>query len=293
MNVLITGSHGFVGRAFRRFLEQDVNLTLVDLKAGTDCRKFFQLEKKQYDLVLHCAAVVGGRMKIENEPLDLAVDLAIDAEFAMWAMRTKQPSVVYFSSSAAYPIALQTHSKRHKLKEKDIDFKKIGLPDFTYGWTKLTGEVLMNYLRAEGTNVLTVRPFSGYGTDQDKDYPFPAIIERAIMNRNPFEIWGSHRTTRDFIHIDDIVGAVITMVKNHTNQTINLCTGRPTTFMQLAVMALKTLGYDKTSKTNFKVLEDKPIGCAYRVGDPTMMSDYYTPQISLEEGVERAIKGVV
>lgn len=293
MNILITGSHGFVGRAFRRHLNHGVNLTLVDLKNGVDCRKFFQLEKKQYDLVLHCAAVVGGRMKIENEPLDLAVDLAIDAEFAMWAMRTKQPYVVYFSSSAAYPIELQTHAKKKKLKEKDINFKKIGVPDFTYGWTKLTGEILMNYLRAEGTQVLTVRPFSGYGTDQDLDYPFPSIIQRAIMNSNPFHIWGSVRTTRDFIHIDDIVAAVITMVQNNTNQTINLCTGRPTTFMQLAVMALKTLGYDKQYKIKFKVLEDKPIGCAYRVGDPTMMSDYYTPQISLEQGVERAIKGIV
>ena len=107
MNILITGSHGFVGRAFRRALPH-ANLTLVDLKNGVDCRKFFQLDKKQYDLVIHLAAVVGGRMMIENEPLALAVDLAIDAEFAGWAMRTEQPYVVYFSSSAAYPTDLQT-----------------------------------------------------------------------------------------------------------------------------------------------------------------------------------------
>jgi hypothetical protein len=40
-------------------------------------------------------------------------------------------------------------------------------------------------------------------------------------------------------------------------------------------------------------LTDKPAGVAYRVGDPTMMSDYYTPKITLEEGVERAIRGLV
>jgi len=113
MNILITGSHGFVGRAFRRALPH-ANLTLVDLKQGVDCRKFFQLEKKQYDLVIHLAAVVGGRMLIENEPLALAVDLAIDAEFASWAMRTKQPYLVYFSSSAAYPIELQTLNKKRR-----------------------------------------------------------------------------------------------------------------------------------------------------------------------------------
>jgi nucleoside-diphosphate-sugar epimerase len=148
-------------------------------------------------------------------------------------------------------------------------------------------------LREEGTKVLTLRPFSGYGTDQDLDYPFPSIIQRAIMNSNPFNIWGKATTTRDFIHIDDVVDATIEMVKNECNQTVNLCTGRPTTFLELAKIAMSTLGYEKTSANRFKILTDKPAGVAYRVGDPTMMSDYYTPKITLEEGVERAIRGLV
>ena len=290
MNILITGSHGFVGKAFRRALPY-ANLTLVDLKNGTDCRNFFKLETKQFDLVIHLAAIVGGRVQIEGNPLSLAVDLAIDAEFANWCMLTRQPYVVYFSSSAAYPVELQTLSKKHKLKEKDLNFKKIGAPDLTYGWSKLTGETLMHYLRETGTKVLILRPFSGYGTDQDLTYPFPSIIQRAILNSNPFDIWGRATTTRDFIHIDDVVDAVITMVKNECNQTVNLCTGRPTTFLELAQIALRTLGVNKMPK--FNILTDKPAGVAYRVGNPAMMSEYYTPKIDLEEGVHRAIAGIV
>ena len=111
------------------------------------------------------------------------------------------------------------------------------------------------------------------------------------MGSNPFDIWGRATTTRDFIHIDDVVDAVITMVQNNCNQTVNLCTGRATTFLDLAQMALKTLGIDKMPK--FNILSDKPAGVAYRVGNPTMMSDYYTPKINLEEGVHRAISGIL
>ena len=290
MNILLTGSHGFVGRAFRRALPY-AKWTLVDLKNGTDCRDFFKLEKKQYDLVIHLAAIIGGRVQIEKAPLTLAVDLAIDAEFANWCMVTKQPYVVYFSSSAAYPIELQTISKKYKLKENDLNFKNIGKPDMSYGWSKLTGEMLMNYLRETGTKVLTLRPFSGYGTDQDLTYPFPSIIQRAMMNANPFDIWGRANTTRDFIHIDDVVDAVCTMIKNDCNQTINLCTGRPVNFVQLAKIALDGLGVTKYPR--FNILSDKPAGVAYRVGNPTMMSDYYTPKITLEEGVHRAIVGTL
>ena len=167
----------------------------------------------------------------------------------------------------------------------------MGKPDMTYGWSKLTGEMLMNYLRETGTKVLTLRPFSGYGTDQDLTYPFPSIIQRAIMNSNPFDIWGSANTTRDFIHIDDVVDAVCTMVKNDCNQTVNLCTGRAMTFVELAKIALDTMGVDKYPK--FNIVSNKPAGVAYRVGNPTMMSDYYTPKITLEEGVHRAITGVL
>ncbi len=290
MNILLTGSHGFVGRAFRRALPY-AKWTSVDLKNGTDCRDFFKLEKKQYDVVIHLAAIVGGRVQIEKAPLTLAVDLAIDAEFANWCMVTKQPYVVYFSSSAAYPIDLQTMAKKHKLKENDLNFKNIGKPDMSYGWSKLTGEMLMNYLRETGTKVLTLRPFSGYGTDQDLTYPFPSIIQRAMMNANPFDIWGRANTTRDFIHIDDVVDAVCTMIKNNCNQTINLCTGRPVNFVQLAKIALDALGVTKYPR--FNILSDKPAGVAYRVGNPTMMSDYYTPKITLEEGVHRAIVGTL
>jgi nucleoside-diphosphate-sugar epimerase len=90
-----------------------------------------------------------------------------------------------------------------------------------------------------------------------------------------------------------VVDATIEMVKSNCNQTVNLCTGRPTTFLDLAKIAMKTLGYEKTSANRFKILTDKPAGVPYRVGDPTMMSDYYTPKITLEEGVERAIRGIV
>jgi nucleoside-diphosphate-sugar epimerase len=83
------------------------------------------------------------------------------------------------------------------------------------------------------------------------------------------------------------------MVKNQCTETVNLCTGRPTTFIQLAQMALSILGHENIKPKRFKILTDRPSGVAYRVGDPSKMSDYYTPKIELEEGVERAIRGYV
>ena len=167
MDVLITGSHGFVGRYFVNKL-QGHNLTLIDLKNGNDCRDFFKREDKQYDLVIHLAAIVGGRESIEGRPLAVADNLSIDSEFFQWCLKTKPHKVVYFSSSAAYPTWKQEDMfVDRKLKEDDITWKaQVGVPDMTYGWSKLTGEYLAQFV----PNVHIFRPFSGYGWDQDLTY---------------------------------------------------------------------------------------------------------------------------
>jgi nucleoside-diphosphate-sugar epimerase len=63
------------------------------------------------------------------------------------------------------------------------------------------------------------------------------LIERAKRKTDPFDVWGTGEQTRDFIHIDDIVAATFEAVKNKIN-TLNLCTGRATSFIQLAEMTM-------------------------------------------------------
>lgn len=285
MKILITGHKGFVGRYFVRELQKH-SLTLIDIQDGKDARDFFRYNDTRYDLVIHLAAIVGGRAMIEGHPLALAVDLSLDAEMASWAMRTQPSQIIYFSSSAAYPVALQDGTFKRQLTENDIDLRKIATPDLTYGWAKLTGEMLCDYLRQIDLNVLVVRPFSGYAGDQALDYPFPSLIQRAHKKEDPLVVWGSTYTTRDWIHIDDVVAACLLLASHRLSITVNLCTGIATDFGNLAQMMAEQAGYSPV----IKALEDKPKGVAYRVGSPTLLHSLgYTPKISIAEGVSRAL----
>ena len=285
MKILITGDAGFVGRAFHRALaKQRHDITGIDLVNGKEVRHFFATDDTQFDIVIHLAAIVGGRMTIEGNPLSVASDLAIDADMFQWALRTRPKHIVYFSSSAAYPIFLQRLQYQQKLREIDINLEHIRTPDFTYGWAKLSGEMLASYARAEGLKVTVLRPFSGYGSDQALDYPFPSFIERAKRKADPFEVWGRGTQVRDFVHIDDVVGATFAAVINDV-KTMNICTGRPTSFIELAEMVMLQANYLAPIKNNL----DAPIGVEYRVGDPTQMLQVYEPKISLEEGIALAL----
>lgn len=281
---LVTGARGFVGSHLTRALtDRGWDVDGCDIIDGTDCRQLFATDDIRSDLVVHCAAVVGGRLTISGDPLAVAVDLELDAALFRWAARTRQQRIVYFSSSAAYPTYLQNDG--HRLIEDDISLDVIGRPDLTYGWAKLTGEILAGYAEAEGIPVHIFRPFSGYGPGQPLDYPFPSYIDRALRHDPTFHVWGNGRQTRDFIHIDDIVAAVLAAVDQDYRRPVNLGTGRPTTFNELAGLVCAPLGYTP------EIFHDtaKPVGPQYRVADIQRMTELYTPKIELEHGISRAL----
>jgi nucleoside-diphosphate-sugar epimerase len=193
---------------------------------------------------------------------------------------------VFFSSSAAYPIAKQGRGAQ-RMSEKVIELGGwwLGRPDQTYGWAKLTGEMLASHVDDAGIPVHVFRPFSGYGSDQSSDYPFAAFIDRALRRDDPFEVWGTGEQTRDFIHVDDIVGAVFAAINQDVRGPVNLCTGRPTSFNDLAALVTGAAGYQPAIKHH----PAAPTGVQRRVGDPTLMHSFYLPQVSLEQGIERAL----
>jgi nucleoside-diphosphate-sugar epimerase len=288
MKILITGHKGFVGKYFvKKYIDHEI--IGVDLKDGNDCRDFFKknLDLK-IDLVIHLAAIVGGRVTIENNPLAVADDLSIDSEFIQWCLKVKPTRVVYFSSSAAYPIKLQNFKDKYKLKESDINLSDCSTPDMTYGWAKLTGEFCLQYLEEAKIKVHIFRPFSGYGTDQDLNYPFPAYIMRGKLKLDPFEIWGDGTQVRDFIHIQDIVDAVDTAINNDIIGPVNLGSGIPTTFNILQQIICQQIGYSP----QIKYINTAPVGVMYRCCNPSKMLSFYKPKICLEHGINMAIKNI-
>ncbi len=238
--------------------------------------------------VFHFAAIVGGRAKIDGDPMMVALDLSIDAEFFYWVTRYKPERVMFPSSSAAYPTDLQGTNNAVALKESEISFEgSLGQPDMTYGWSKLTGEYLAQITaKYYGISVACVRPFSGYGEDQDLTYPIPAIAARAAKREEPFEVWGSGKQGRDFVHIDDCIDCILMAMDNIKDGTaINIGSGKLTSFLEIIDIFTKYAGYNP----EIKPLLDKPVGVHSRYSDMSFVENTFgwKPKISIEEGMKR------
>lgn len=315
--ILITGACGFVGRHLaNKLLEQNRSLWFVDdLSTGIhpdkwlatkfsgsvtfieeDALVFFndligdrsRIDVPDFSDVFHLASIVGGRALIDGDPLLVARDLAIDATMFLWATRfpKKLERLLYASSSAAYPINLQTKDRALALKEEYINFgDQLGQPDMTYGWSKLSGEYLATLAHKKyNIHVACVRPFSGYGEDQDPSYPVPAIALRVAKHESPIEVWGNGEQGRDFVHIDDCVDAMMTILeKVNDGRGINIGSGKLTSFNELINLMCEIEGH----KAEIKPLLDKPVGVASRYADTTIQNNDigWRPRITIEKGM--------
>lgn len=275
-----------------RFFEADV-ISLLGPSIGVGAASPGEaVEWPRFAQAYHLASIVGGRKKIEGEPLVVGLDLAIDSVFFMWASKTGAiERLLYASSSAAYPIDLQGEDGSVPLRESFIDIPgaKIGMPDLTYGWSKLTGEFLTHLLsQRDGVPACCVRPFSGYGEEQDTSYPIPAIAARAAAREDPLVVWGSGQQSRDFVHIDDCIEAMrraIDLIEDGSG--INIGSGKATTFLEVASTYARLAGYEPEVRGT----GEGPVGVHARYADVATAKEKlgWEPGISLDEGLGRVL----
>jgi nucleoside-diphosphate-sugar epimerase len=269
MRALVTGAAGFLGRHFTaELIALGWEVAEDDVKWHRDSMDTFASRwpsetRPPFDLVVHAAAVSPHRRAIDEDPSSLIRNRALDAAMFDFAARVSVGRVLYISSCAV-------------LDEE---------PD-AYGRLKLAGEFMAEQVRACGVPVTVVRPYSGYGEDQSADFPFGAFLKRALAKADPFEIWNPS-AVRDWIHVDDIVGASFALIDAKVDGPVSLCTGIGTSTGDLARML-----YHKATGEHPHIQADPkaPWGVDRRVGDPYEMMKYYMPKVPLYEGIARALR---
>jgi len=270
--------HAELTRYLQAHSSPDTTNDVYELPAFADC--------------FHLAAVVGGRSKIEGDLMGCAINTLIDTTFLLWCVQNSERigRVLYVSSSAAYPISFQNDGLVIALEERMLNFDEhLGMPDLTYGWSKLTGEYLCRLAASNyGLHVACVRPFSGYGVGQALSYPIPALAGRIARGDDPVAVWGTGRQTRDFVYIDDFISAMVLVLDQVSDgRAVNIGSGQPSTFIEVIELLAEIAGY----WPRIQPLLDKPVGVETRYADITMLQQFgWRPCVPLRVGLARVLE---
>ncbi|MFQ5902198.1 MAG: NAD-dependent epimerase/dehydratase family protein, partial [Candidatus Binatia bacterium] len=82
--------------------------------------------------------------------------------------------------------------------------------DNMYGWAKLMGELTLKvYYNQFGMKSASCRYFTVYGPRGVENHAVIAMIARAFIGEDPFEVWGTGDQVRNWTYIEDIVEGTI------------------------------------------------------------------------------------
>ena len=140
--------------------------------------------------------------------------------------------------------------------------------DNMYGWAKLMAEfTLQAYHREHKLKAASCRYFTVYGPRGVENHAVIAMIARAFVGQNPFEVWGDGTQIRNWTYIDDIVsGTILAAEKIDDGTAVNLGT-----MERVRVIGRREYGLEFTGhKAEIKLRPDMPTGPLNRVADNSL-----------------------
>ena len=138
------------------------------------------------------------------------------------------------STADIYPLADRAHVER-----------ETPAPSNPYGLSKfLLEEIVAGAARSNANlSCVALRLFNVYGPNDTNPHVIPRIVER-LCSPAPEILIGATDTTRDFVHVADVVQAICTALVHDSGKydVFNVGTGRATSIRQVLQILLRAAG---------------------------------------------------
>jgi len=275
--VLVTGGSGFVGRRLVQSFRDDgaevysPERSILDVAAGP-------LPDISADWVVHLA----GRTYVPaswSDPAGFYRVNVLGTVNVLEYCRRSQAKLIYVSGYCyGIPVTLPI-SETAPLR-----------PNNPYAFSKSAAEQACRFFfECLQTSVMIVRPFNIYGPGQSAHFLIPRIVEQAIDPTVAAIVVEDDTPKRDYVHIDDVVGAIESLFRNpRPGATFNIGSGESYSVAEVAEMVCRAADIDKSvvSRGNRRVNDIPDV-----VADITAIRDAtgWSPSISLQDGLRDVV----
>ena len=292
--IFLAGHKGLVGSAILRKLLKDKynNIIVADKKKLNllDQNKVFKfLKKKKPDIVIIAAARVGGILHNTTHGADFIYqNLQIQNNLIHGSFKNKVKKIIFLGSSCIYP-----KFSKQPIRESYLLSGKLEETNTSYATAKIAGVKMCEaYNNQYKTNYICLMPSNVYGPNDNYDslnsHFFPALIKKAheckIKNKKYLEVWGTGKSFRELIYVDDVADACIFFMNKKTKETlINIGSGKDMRIKDYAKFIINKLNLNVKLKFNLS----KPDGVFRKLLDISIAKKYgWKAKTSLSKGFD-------
>ena len=240
------------------------------------------------DLVFHLACDHGGRGYVDLHQGPTASNLLLDGSVFKASLDKGVEKVVFASSGCVYPNFLQSDTRKKIYLTEDL-VKPPYDADNMYGWGKLMGELTLKaYHKDYGLKSASCRYFTVYGERGLENHAVIAMIARAFIKQDPFEVWGDGTQIRNWTYVGDIIeGTLLSAEKIEDGTAVNLGTRERTRVFDAVNEILRYSGH----KAKIKYLKNMPVGPVNRVADNRLAGKLlgWEPKTKFIDGFHKTI----
>ena len=271
--IYVAGHNGMVGSAIVRKLREKGFVNIItqssselDLVNQQDVHNFFQQEKPDY--VVIAAAKVGGIYANDSYPAEFIYqNLMIESNIIHGSYLAGVNNLLFLGSSCIYP-----KESQQPIKEEYLLNGYLEPTNEPYAIAKIAGiKLCESYNRQYGTDYRSIMPTNLYGPNDnfhpDNSHVIPALIrkfhEAKVKNKSCVEVWGSGKSMREFLHVDDMADASIYIMgldKESLEKEIepmlshiNIGTGMDITIQDVAKLIKEIVGFNGDIAFNTKM----------------------------------------
>lgn len=255
-NILITGAAGFIGTHLIKKLE-GYSVQICDPRmVGNIFDDDFEDKVKYADVVYHLAALTSVEQSFNDGDRVFSTNVLGTAKVAYLCAKHNK-KLIYPSSAAIY--------------HKDLS---------PYAYSKYLAEEIVKGIM-QSTDVVILRLFNVFGANMTKE---SGSIMYQFLNNEKLEVYGDGEQTRDFVHVQDVVGVMEDALKKKWNgKIVDIGTGENYTINYVAGLfaffrGMKIL-YKKAPKREIK----------WSIADTQMLKFLYKKKMTtdLERNIEQ------
>lgn len=272
--VLIIGGNGFIGKNLAKALKKsefkvivfdaspkDPDYDVDEFYLGNTHNHFSKLSEliHRVDVVYHLGWNSTPQTANDSPLKDLEDNVSNNLKLLVEIAKYKTTKKFIFLSSGG---TIYGDNDSHLIKESQHKN-----PINAYGISKLTFELYIQlFERISGLNYLILRPSNIYGPGariSQSQGAIPLFINQ-LIHRKPINVWGDGENVRDYLYIDDLISALISLIdynpKNNQPKVFNVGSGVGTSTNELIKTIFRVTGAQtKVTHTQKSLVDVKSI----------------------------------